>query len=920
MNMKLLRLLVLFFSVSTVWGQSYWDHILHPERLSSPLDADVVHFSSWARNGSNSDLGHYYGVDQFGQQILCDQQGPGVIVAMWWTQDNQTPAWRWRLYVDNMTTALIDTPIVQPFGEMSPFLPPVADSSSGGYYSYAPIPFQDRVKITYNDAWDIYFHVTVLKFPAGTIVPSFTMPPSPEYMAMLDSLADRLTTPQTPIYVPTESSKDTSLTLSAGQSATVIDVPLTGQTRRLLLKLNNRTQQVFENFWVRVYTDGYPLPDIEGPISVTMGTPIGWRPYRSTVTGSVGDTLYFNLPIVADKRVRVEFENRASQPQPLYTKVELASSTPGTFRLHGQYHEMNPTRQWENYLIADFDGPGNYVGTVQDMQQRDNHVLEGDELFFIDGETTPSWHGTGTEDYYKGGRYWTPVYTQLPLHGCVAYLADTAAAYRWHNNDPIPFESHLRFETEVGRFNNLSGHYRTIAYAYIQRPQWKVVDASGDKASHTGEELRIVGKGIDPTLPIVGAQMGSSVLQLAESSFLTVDGDSLFDARFYVPDGIEAGSLPIMLMLNIGSDTLFDYDTLETAWKHLGRPTLTFQPTRTDIINAVYAGDTLAVELHGLEYGESASCAIDGIPCPWVGIYPTADATGRLQGKVRVPEGLYAGDFPVTATPQYSAGATADSLLHHRYWFRVEPEILVWSAFSGSRIKEEWCRDWIRFDNTDPWGRMACYVLTGTNATSYVTLPFWAPSGGTFSTKYFIGKTSNAAIVSVQINGENSLVNADMYQNTLYQSWVRSDTLIGGTHTLAQGFNSITLRTTGKNPSSSGWKAILDQIIFESTPLEPAPSMVEDVIIQVQDSLIRLTWMPVTEDVLGNPLVPYAYDIFRAGPIDSLWYWYAQVSGTDTTWTMPLSTGNDFDFVVSARRGTNIPLSVMKREERVELK
>ncbi|MBL0061979.1 MAG: DUF2961 domain-containing protein [bacterium] len=513
-----------------------------------------------------------------------------------------------------------------------------------------------------------------------------------------------------------------------------------------------------------------------------------------------------------------------------------------------------------------------------------------------------------------------PVYTQLPFHGCVAYLSDTSAAYRWHNNDPISFTSHIRFETEVGRFNNLTGHYRSIAYAYVQRPQWKIVDASGDGASHAGEELRILGEGIDPTLPIVGAKLGANVLELAESSLLTVNGDSLFDARFYVPEGIDAGTLPIMLMLNIGSDTLFDYDTLETDWKHLGGPSLSFRPTRTDIIDAVYAGDTLAIEMHGLQNLESAMTAIDGIPCPWVGLTPQANSAGRLQGKIRVPEGLYSGDFLVTATPQFSPGATADSLLHHRYWFRVEPEILVYSAFSGSRIKEEWCRDWLRFDNTDPWGRMACYVLTGTNATSYVTLPFWAPSGGTFSTKYFIGKTSNAAIVSVQVNGQNSLVNADMYQNTLYQSWVRSDTLIGGTHTLAQGFNTITLRTTGKNPLSSGWKAILDQIIFESTPLDPAPSVVEDVVILAQDSVIRLIWKPVTEDVLGNPLTPYAYDIFRAGPLDSLWYWHAQVAGTDTTWTMPINNGDDFDFVVSARRGSNIPVSAMKREERIELK
>lgn len=911
-----LRLLAVFLFVHVAVGQPFWDYMLYPENLSGPIQGEIQHFSSWARNGSNSDLGYYYGADQYGHQKLCDVQGPGVVVAMWWTQDNQTSQWRWRLYVDNNTTALIDTPLVYPFGEMSPFLPPVADSSSGGYYSYVPIPFQNSLRITYNDFRDIYFHVTVLKYPPGTVIPSFTMPPSPDYLAKLDSLADRLTTPQTPIYVSTNDVVDTSLTLDQGQSVSALEAEGTGQTRRLMLKLNNRTQQVFENFWVRVFTDGYPLPDIEGPISVALGTPLGWRPYRSTVTGSVGDTLYFNLPIVYDKRIRVEFENRTPAAQPLYARLELTDNQPGPYRLHGQFREMNPTRLWSNYVIAEFDGPGTYVGTVQDMQQPDNHVLEGDELFFLDGETTPSWHGTGTEDYYKGGRYWTPVYTQLPLHGCVAYLADSAAAYRWHNNDPIPFESSLRYETEVGRFNNLSGHYRTMAYAYLERPKWKVVDASGDKATHAGEELQVVGYRIDPQQAIVGAKLGNYPLTLTEMSFLDINSDSVFNARFYAPDSLAAGTYPLTLLLNVGSDTLFEYDTAAVAWTHLGGPSLWFQPKRTDINNVVFAGDTLEIEMHGLRVGESASAAIDGIPCPWVGAMPSADALGKLTGYIRVPEGLYSGDYFVTATPQFSLGATADSLLHYRYWFRVEAEVLHHAGWSGARIKEEWCRDWIRADNTDPWGRMSAYVLTGNSTASFVNLPFWSPTSGNFQAKYFFGKTSNAAIVTVQINGQNSLVAQDMYQLTQYQSWVRSDTLHGGTHFLNPGLNTLTLRTVGRNPSSTDWKAILDQIQFISVDApEAKPSMVDSVVIQVEDSLVRLSWLPVNRDEDGVELTPFAYDIFRAAPADSLWFWHAQVAGTDTTWTTPVSLGDCFDFVVAARRGTNLPVSVIKRND-----
>jgi len=911
--MVFLRVLFILLPTTLLWGQSYWDYMIHPEQLSWPLEGNVAHFSSWARNGSNSDLGYYYGVAPDGYQKLCDIDGPGVVTAMWWTQDNTTPAWRWRLYVDNMSTAVIDTPLAAPFGEMHPFLPPLADSSSGGYYSYVPIPFQNHLRITYNDAWDIYFHVTVLKLPAGTQVESFTMPPSPQYLAMLDSLSDRLATPATPIYVPTDHSYLSTGTLAVGQSVTVFDQAFSGMTRRMLLRLQNRTQSVFENFWVRVYTDGYPIPDIEGPLSVAFATPIGWRIFQSVYAGKSGDSLYFNWPVVSDRHLKIELENRTPAAQPYAFKLESANSDVGPFRLTGQYREANPTRLWENYDIADFKGAGNFVGTVQDMQQPDNHVLEGDELFYIDGETSPTWHGTGTEDYFKGGRYWTPVYTQLPLHGCVAYLADTAAAYRWHNNDPIPFRTSLHYDTEVGRFNNLAGHYRTMAYAYLERPKWRALDESGDAASHAGETIRVVGAGIDPQSFIFGAQLGDYPLALESGSFLFVNGDSIFDATFALNDTMPIGNYPLLVWTDAG------YDTVDAQWEYLGGPTLWFRPVRVDIGNIVTAGDTLDIELHGVNTGETATVSIDGLPCPWAGAIPAADNERKLTGRVRVPEGLYEGDYAVATATETNGTATADSLLHYRNWFRLEPEILRYQSWSGARIKEEWCRDWIMSNNIDPWGRMAAYVLTGNAATSFVTLPFWAPNSGSYRTACFIARTSNAAHVSVEINGQPALPQTDMYLNTQYQSWQRSDTLWGNTVNVNQGYNTVTLRTPAKNNLSSGWKAIFDQMLFIASVPDAPPARVQEVTILVESDSLRLEWLPVTTDINGQPLMPLAYDIYLAQPDDSAWAWQTEVSGTETTCMLPLTLGSQFNFAVVARRGSFVPSSVPRNSKAMRI-
>ena len=57
-----------------------------------------------------------------------------------------------------------------------------------------------------------------------------------------------------------------------------------------------------------------------------------------------------------------------------------------------------------NYLLADIEGRGHYVGTVQSVQNMSaGWYGEGDDFFFIDGETEPRLRGTGTEDYFCDG-------------------------------------------------------------------------------------------------------------------------------------------------------------------------------------------------------------------------------------------------------------------------------------------------------------------------------------------------------------------------------------------------------------------------------------------------------------------------------------------------------------------------------------
>ncbi len=95
---------------------------------------------------------------------------------------------------------------------------------------------------------------------------------------------------------------------------------------------------------------------------------------------------------------------------------------------------------------------------------------EGDDRFYIDGETEPSLRGTGTEDYFSdawGFRKFTH-----PYHGVTIWEGFDSGcrgtAYRWHLQDPVPFSRSLKVTIEhKGSRNDASGKTYT---GFEERP------------------------------------------------------------------------------------------------------------------------------------------------------------------------------------------------------------------------------------------------------------------------------------------------------------------------------------------------------------------------------------------------------------------------------------------------------------------
>jgi hypothetical protein len=99
-------------------------------------------------------------------------------------------------------------------------------------------------------------------------------------------------------------------------------------------------------------------------------------------------------------------------------------------------------------------------------------MLEGWESIYVDGEESPSIPGTGNEDYFNSGFYFSQGPYSAPHWGCTvrSYPASRCAAYRFHIADPIPFQRSIIVDMDHGYTNQVQTDYSSVAYWYQTEP------------------------------------------------------------------------------------------------------------------------------------------------------------------------------------------------------------------------------------------------------------------------------------------------------------------------------------------------------------------------------------------------------------------------------------------------------------------
>lgn len=227
---------------------------------------------------------------------------------------------------------------------------------------------------------------------------------------------------------------------------------------------------------LRIYWDGRTEPGIEAPLgeffAVGQGKPASVESVPVQVSPSGALTCYWRMPFAKSARIVVANDN-PDRTAGLYWQVdwvELGDLPPHTPYFHAQYRQEYPAVAGRDYLIADLEGRGQYVGTVMSATfAQDGWWGEGDDFFYIDGEEVPSLQGTGTEDYFNdawGFRPRTSAWFGQPRwQGDSA--GDSGVCYRWHVLDPVGFGKSLKvaIEHKGNRAEDTEGFY-------VERPDF----------------------------------------------------------------------------------------------------------------------------------------------------------------------------------------------------------------------------------------------------------------------------------------------------------------------------------------------------------------------------------------------------------------------------------------------------------------
>ena len=330
-------------------------------------------------------------------------------------------------------------------------------------------------------AW-LLLNRSVAQEPAG--IASLTTLPSPhDYRQRRSSSYDRT------------GGNDDFRVVPPGQAITVLDQNGPGEISHVWFTIADKEKYHLKRIVLRMYWDDESEPSVEAPIGDFFGLGNGEYFLYQSIPLAVGADKALNcfFPMPFQKHARITVTNQGHEPiDALYWNIDwrqLPSPLPNdTAYFHAQYRQATPNVAMENaktnldgknnYVWMEATGRGHFVGvTMSVIENADGWWGEGDDMFFIDGETLPSINGTGTEDYFLGAWDFGGKPFSYGLFGAPVVGPEKKdshwSVYRFHLDSPIPFTKSMRATIEHGHADDRGDNFSSVAYWYQNEPHAK---------------------------------------------------------------------------------------------------------------------------------------------------------------------------------------------------------------------------------------------------------------------------------------------------------------------------------------------------------------------------------------------------------------------------------------------------------------
>jgi hypothetical protein len=204
---------------------------------------------------------------------------------------------------------------------------------------------------------------------------------------------------------------------------------------------------------LEVFYDRRADPSVSVPAPDWFGAVHGVCASHASSVTAVNERRGFSsrVPMPFGGAFRLEYTNEAATPVVLYYQADFLVGSAGAY-LHAAFRRENPTRPADDFELVSSGlvGPGRYLGATIGVRVLDRHHWwgEGEVKVYLDGESTPSICGTGTEDYLDSawglGEFSAPESGAPLVRGSDRSNQSLVSAYRWHLSDPIVFSDSVR--------------------------------------------------------------------------------------------------------------------------------------------------------------------------------------------------------------------------------------------------------------------------------------------------------------------------------------------------------------------------------------------------------------------------------------------------------------------------------------------